>query len=210
MILSINDSLILFRFIFKTLKKFILILFIFISLSFKINDNCGKYRWYVKTLTDAQGSTLLNQPSHPTSIHALVNEYRTAPHFERDPSVRYDDEKKVVKVEVILLAIKAEEDNDFHIVLKSTNSDETLVGEVPYGDCSTFDNHLNLRNHFNTLRRQIVNEIGFYPTKKLKYVNRKIILEGVPFWDEMSNGHKPTGSSPNQREVHPILKMEFK
>ena len=182
---------------------------IYINLSFSINDNCGKYRWYVKTLTDAQGSALIYLPSHLTNIHSLVNEYRTVPNFEKDPSLRYVDEKKVVRVEAILLEIKTEGDNDFHIVLKSLSSDETIVGEVPYGDCSTFDNHINLRNHFNTLRKQIINEIGFYPSHKIKLVNRIVSIEGIPFWDEMSNGHKPTGSSPNQREIHPIRKIIF-
>ena len=191
------------------MRKVILFSFIVFSLSFKITDECGKYRWYVKTLTDSQGAILITQPAHISSIHELVNEFRTSPHFERDPSHRYDDEKKVVRVEAILLEIKAEGDNDFHIVLKSPNSDETLVGEIPDGDCSTFDRHINLRNHFNALRKQIINEIGFYPSHKIKFVNRKVMIEGIPFWDEMNRGHQPTGSASNQREIHPIRKITF-
>ena len=98
------------------MKKLILFVSIVISFSFSITDDCGKYRWYVKTLTDSQGSSLLTQPTHTSSIHELVNEPRTAPHFERDPTLRYADERKVVRVEAILLEIKAEGDNDFHIV----------------------------------------------------------------------------------------------
>lgn len=192
------------------MKKLLLFFTLFILLLSSKLDDCGKYRWYVKTLTDSQGNSLLIQPAHTSSIHELVNEPRTAPHFERDPSLRYDNEKKVVKVEAILLEIKSEGDNDFHIVLKSPDSDETIVGEVPNGDCSTFDNHNNLRIFFNNLRKQIISEIGFQPTHKIKYVNRKVMVEGIPFWDELSNAHKPTGSTPNQREIHPIRLIEFK
>jgi len=156
------------------MRKIVLLLITGISLSFSITDDCGKYRWCVKTLTDSQGNVLLTQPAHVSSIHELVNEPRIAPHFERDPSHRYDDEKKVVKVEAVLLEIKAEGDNDFHIVLKSPNSDETLVGEIPDGDCSTFDGHETLRNHFNALRKQIVNEIVFLFSSKIFPLNIKV------------------------------------
>ena len=191
------------------MKKLDLFVFIVISLSFNVTDNCGKYRWYVKTLTDTHGAVLLSLPAHISSIHELVNEQRTALNFERDPTLRYADENRVVKVEAILLEIKYENDNDFHIVLKSPNSDETLVGEIPDGDCSTYDGHIALRNHFNSLRQQIVSEIGFNPSKRLKMVNRKVIIEGIPFWDELKSGHHPTGSAPNQREIHPIRKIIF-
>jgi hypothetical protein len=187
--------------------KSIISLLLLSSVSFCFKDNCGSYRWFVKTLTDAEGAQVFTATAVPSSIDALTNETRSAPDTEKDPQKRYADEKKVVKMEVTISEIKMEGDKDFHIVLSSGN--KTMVGEVPDGDCGAFANHPDLKKHFNDLRTQIMTEIGFTPGSQIRPVNKKAIIEGVPFWDEISAGHIPTGSAKNQHEIHPIIKITF-
>ena len=196
----------------------IVLLFISITVNFSCNtstkanqqtgDNCGTYRWSVKTLTDSDGDSVFKSEAIITTIENLINENRNAPNHERDNSFRYDDEKRKVKIEATIIQIKLEKDNDFHIVLKSGSN--TMVGEVPDGDCGTFMNHPELKKYFNDLRTKIVDAIGFTPTSSFKKVNKNVIVEGIPFWDEMEAAHKPKGSTTNQHELHPITNIVFK
>lgn len=144
-----------------------------------------------------------------TTMEALVNATRTAPDRESDENNRYADEKKIVKIEVTIKEIKQEKlDHDFHIVLMSGNY--TMVGEIPDGGgCSVFSSHPALAKHFDDLRTLVVNKIGFTPGEGLRQVGIKATIEGVPFWDEMSADHKPTGSAANQHEIHPIISVTF-
>lgn len=171
-------------------------------------DNCGTYRWSVKTLTDSDGDSVFKSEATNTTIENLINEKRNAPNHERDNSIRYDDEKRKVKLEATITQIKLEKDNDFHIVLKSGSN--TMVGEVPDGDCGTFSNHPELKKYFNDLRSKIVDAIGFTPNSSFKKVNKNVIIEGIPFWDELDAAHQPKGSSTNQHELHPITNITFK
>ena len=124
----------------------------------QIKDDCGTYRWFVKTLTDSDGDSVFNTIATNSSIENLINEKRTVPNHERDNSFRYDDEKRKVKIEATIIQIKIEKDNDLHIVLKSGSN--TLVGEVPDGDCGTFSNHPELKKYFNDLRTKIIAAIN--------------------------------------------------
>jgi hypothetical protein len=171
-------------------------------------DNCGTYRWYVKTLTDSDGENIFKSEATNSTIENLINEKRIAPYKERDNTLRYDDEKRKVKIEAIITQIKLEKDNDFHIVLKSGSN--TMVGEVPDGDCGSFSTHPELKKYFNELRKKIVDAIGFTPTLSFKKVNKNVVIEGIPFWDEIETAHKPKGSCENQHELHPITNITFK
>jgi hypothetical protein len=85
-----------------------------------------------------------------------------------------------------------------------------MVGEVTDGDCGTFSNHPELKKYFNDLRSKIVDAIGFTPNSSFKKVNKNVIIEGIPFWDELDAAHQPKGSSTNQHELHPITNITFK
>ena len=194
------------KIIMKQPIRFSFLLLVCILFSFK--DECGAYRWYVKTLTDNQGVEVFNLAATPSTLSNLITESRAVPDHEHDSRLRYKDEHRKVRLEVTLYKIKEEaNDHDFHIILKA--GDNTMVGEVPDGNCGTFDNHLALRKHFNELRSQIIEAIDFVPSGKLRIVNRKVIVEGIPFWDENELEHKPTGSAANQHEIHPITKITF-
>src|SRR5258708_3810166 len=134
--------------------KSIISLVLLSSLSLCFKDNCGSYRWFVKTMTDPSGDQVFKSSAIPSSIVVLATEKRTAPNNETDPEKRYADEMRVVKMEVTVSEIKMEGDKDFHIVLSSGN--KTMVGEVPDGDCGAFTNHPDLKKHFNDLRKQII------------------------------------------------------
>jgi len=190
----------------KIMYLYILLVTTFIAFSFK--DDCGSYRWLVKTCTDKDGPAVFYSPATNSSLLELINEIRPFQNFERDPGRRYQDEHRKVRINVTIVKIKMEtQDHDFHIVLQSDN--HTMVGEVPDGYCGTFNDHPDLRKHFNELRQQIIAAIGFTPMSYMKPVNRMVTIEGIPFWDEFTTQHKPTGSALNQHEIHPITKITF-
>ena len=191
----------------KKLIVLILPLLAFASLGLK--DDCGSYRWSVKTLTDKNGDTVFKSAATPSTLAELIHETRSGPPDESDREKRYPDEFRKVRIEVTIVKIKMEtKDHDFHIVLRSGK--HTMVGEVPDGNCGTFEGHPELRKHFNKLRQLIISAIGFVPTSSLKPVDREVIIEGIPFWDKFNDSHQPTGSAENQHEIHPITKVTFK
>ena len=124
-------------------KKSIILILTIVCLFFSFKDDCGTYRWFVKTLTDKEGELILKLKPGKSSIAYLTGEIRNVPNHEKDNKLRYADEKRIVTIEATILKIKMEDDNDFHVILASGS--KTMVGEVPDGDCSSFDNHSNLR-----------------------------------------------------------------
>ena len=188
------------------------ILILFLVSSFIVSaqkqhkPKCGKWRWDVKTLTDQDGAVLLSKASTISSIDSLVKEsppkvLNSTSHSD-GKKPRYSNENHVVEISAIVTIVKLEtEDNDLHFVLKSPNSKNTMVGEIPDPNCPTFDKFLTLRDHF-TKTRQDGNAIW----EKLKKTHKpvKVKITGIPFWDG-AHKNKPVGSSKYYREIHPIL-----
>jgi hypothetical protein len=170
--------------------------------------DCGGYRWSLKTLTDKYSDSLLKLSPDTTSIDSLLAEKRIVPDFETNDSIRYEDEKHLVRVRAKLLKIKIGSDHDFHLVLKSA-SGKLMVSEIPDGNCSTYDNYPELRKRFNEERAAIIQTIGFTPKEELRNVNKCVIVEGIPFWDKVKQGHAPTYGSADKHEIHPVTKIIF-
>ena len=195
----------------KTQRKFgILVLFLVISFIVSAQKHhptkCGKWRWDVKTLTDQDGAALLSKTSMLSSIDSLVKEkppkvLNSTSHSD-GKKPRYSNENQVVEISAIVTIVKIEtEDSDLHFVLKSPDSKNTMIGEIPDPTCPTFDKFPSLRDHY-TKTRQDGNTIW----EKLKKTHKpvKVKITGVPFWDGAQK-NKPVGSSKYYRDIHPIL-----
>ncbi|MCX6252218.1 MAG: hypothetical protein NTX61_15895 [Bacteroidetes bacterium] len=183
----------------------------FIVLAQQLPPRCGKWRWNIKTMTDQQGPGLLLKTPVKSSIDRLVVE---VPPKVLHASNRYDaqeprmsGENQVVEIIAYVILVKHEkDDSDFHFVLQSPHSDQSMVGEIPDPDCTTFDNFPQLRSHFTKTRQD-----GQSVWNKLKKTRKsvKVRITGVTFWDGMHPKNNPTGASRYCREIHPILSIEM-
>ena len=166
---------------------------------------CGTWRWDVKTLTDQDGAALLSKPAAPATINDLVKEKppKTLKASKQSDGTkpRFASENQVVEIIAFVTEVKHEaDDSDLHFVLKSTDSDKTMVGEIPDANCSTFDKFTGLKEHFAKTKD------GTAIWDKLKKTHKpvKVKITGVPFWDGV-HSNPPKGSSKYCREIHPII-----
>jgi len=183
----------------------------FIFCSQHLPPKCGKWRWDVKTITDQQGIGLLSKTPTKSSIDELV--------VIRPPKMLYSDnqsdgreprmssETQVVEIIAYVTKVKREsDDNDLHLILKSPNSENTMVGEIPDPACSTFDRFPVLRNHFTKTRLDGYKVWDYWKNAKRPI---KVKVTGVLFWDAIHSQNKPKGASQYCREIHPILSIEI-
>ncbi len=192
-------------------------LFLTVAFSFLIviataqYQKCGTWRWGIKTLTDGQASAILKTSPVTVSIEALTVKYP----FNHKLSVSSDknlerqaDEKQLVKVSCYIVGLKEEKssggDHDFHIILKSPDSDSTMVAEIPSPDCPEAAADPQLKKIYTQLRQWVCDNI-ITPTSTLKYVDPVAVdIVGVPFWDMPSHG---SGASYYGREIHPVINI---
>ena len=183
----------------------------FILCSQQLPPRCGKWRWDVKTLTDKQGIGLLSKTLIKSSIDELV--------VPKPPKILYSDnqsdgreprmssETQVVEIIAYVTKVKHEsDDSDLHLILKSPNSENTMVGEIPDPACSTFDRFPVLRNHFTKTRQDGYKVWDFWKNAKRPI---KVKITGVTFWDGLHYQDTPKGASKYCREIHPILSIEI-
>jgi hypothetical protein len=182
----------------KTIAKIGILILILVSgfnfCSLQSRLKCGKWRWDVKTLTDKDGSSLLHQEPVPSSIEQLVKEPspKVLHHNSHSDSElpRYPSEHQVVEIIAYVEKVKYEQDDhDLHLVLRSTASENSMVGEIPEPNCPTFDEFSTLREMFKKTRKSD-NKIW----DKLKENKQpvKVKLTGVPFWDCEHTNRLPT------------------
>jgi hypothetical protein len=173
------------------------------EMSFSNNDEekhplCGGVeRWDVKVLTDPQANLVNLVPRH-TTIDSLINIPTTPdPNAGRVEGIEF--QTYVLNCNIIIK--KNEDDNDYHLVLKSGTV--TLVGEVPDPVCATAASSSHV-NEYIAARNWVNSYIGIYPNSNV--VLAPVEITGVAFVDVP---HGQTGAAPNQMEIHPILKIQF-
>src|SRR5580765_8088826 len=124
----------------------------------KIFGQCGSQRWEVKTLTDAESGDVKFTPIKSTVSKQLLF---IKPAFHLD-NPRDSTEKRVYKIDCILLEYVQEGDSDWHLVVKDLVTNEKMVVEIPDTDCVDMSNP-----HFSKIdlsRRRLVAKVG--PVKK--------------------------------------------
>jgi hypothetical protein len=194
------------------LRLSFLVLFL-VSVSFVVAQKqpvkCGHWRTDVKTLTDANGTPLLAQ----TPTVATLDELSTVippkilhAGIAADGKVeRFPTESKVIVMTVIITSIKMNnDDGDLHFIMKSADSDKTMIGEIPNPACNVFEKFPELRQQFTSSRLE--GKVVWDLLKKSKKPV-KVKVTGVPFWDGYEE-NRPKGVSEYFREIHPILKIE--
>ena len=157
----------------------------------------GVERWAVKVLTDAAAAQV-NYTPKLTSVDSLIH-IPTAPNQNAPRMAGIEFQSYVFPCNITIK--KNEDDNDYHLVLKSGT--ETMIGEVPDPVCSAAASSAHL-NEFIMARNWVNTHIG---TGALANVNiAPVDITGVSFVDPP---HGQTGRAPNGMEIHPILNIQF-
>ena len=171
-------------------------------------NKCGTWRWDIKTLTDREGSALLNRKPIQTSLDQLVREKPPKVLYDNNRSdgllPRYPTEDLVVVIDAYVVKMKYEQDDhDLHLILRSVSTNETMVGEIPDPGCATFDSFPALRNWFGKTREDCYK---IWDKLKETHLPVKVRITGVPFWDG-AHSQRPSGASEYYREIHPVLRI---
>ena len=165
-------------------------------------EPCGKERWEVKTLSDADSRGVNFSPQEATvawlasqpAPGRLLSDRRLAPL-----------ETQVFRVPAILVGLKEEDDGDLHLVIADMNDpSRTMIVEIPSSSCSgaCASGHVA---EFESARQTVVSRFG-PPSPRFQPVSRRVVITGVGFFDFI---HGQRGVAPNGVELHPVLSIEF-
>jgi hypothetical protein len=173
-------------------------LVIFHLLYTSANCQCGTERWKVKTLTDDEAESINFTPVSST-VHKQLHFIKPDYHEE---NLRDESEKQVYRIKCKVIKYKAENDQDWHIVIQDLVTKEQMVVEIPSPVCIDSSNP-----HFSKIplvRKRFVALVG--PVKKQFRAapkGLKMEVSGVGFFDKSNH---PVGSS--GRELHPVIDLK--
>jgi len=157
----------------------------------------GVERWAVKVLTDAAAAQV-NYTPKLTTLDSLIH-IPTVPNQNAPRMAGIEFQNYTITCNITIK--KNEDDNDYHLVLKSGT--ETMIGEVPDPVCSAAASSAHV-NEFIAARNWVNTHIG---TGAVANVNiAPVDITGVSFVDPP---HGQTGRAPNGMEIHPILNIQF-
>lgn len=193
-------------------QRYLLVLFLLLIIfPQSLSAQCGKWRRDIKILADQGAKDLVNLSPETMTIEQLNAEtppekltinmiYGTRP--------RYENEKKVVVVDAIIESYKTEDnDHDFHIVLRSPNSNSTIVTEIPDPECPDVAAIPELQKRYKILREWFLTnvangKISSNMTNADPELQVKVV--GIPFWDAI-HPKQVAGAGITGREIHPII-----
>lgn len=165
---------------------------------------CGTERWAVKTLSDADASSVNFSP-RPTTVAWLTSQ--PAPSLLPADSRVAPLELQAFTVRAQLIAIKEENDRDFHILLADlADPSATMIAEIPSQNCSGACAS-RYASQFESARRELESRFGM-PTNRFENVPGNVIVDvtGVAFFDFF---HRQRDVAPNAIELHPVLSIHF-
>ena len=215
--------------------RFVLCVAVFLPSPFFFAQHCGgTERWAVKDGTDAAAQQIDFSSVTPITVADLIR--LQEPAIPNDNTTRVvPDETHLYRVSARLIqwkkeCCKATDDSDYHLVMTDDTqrfSDEnngipvtghSFVAELPdpnclagrsghFGTTSPFfqsGNPLNVATARQALEGQTQNAVFDGNWNKMGGVPVEIV--GVGFFDR---AHSQTGRSPNDIEIHPVLRINF-
>src|SRR5438270_799115 len=148
---------------------------------------CGKERWAVKTLTDADASGVNFTPV-PSTITSLGS---VAAPTSKSDLPRQPQEKNVYQVKGTIVGYKLEDDNDIHLAIADTTPPfATMIAEFPNRACDT-----GAVDQAQIDQARSAFEAAFpKPTKKFQTPSGCVTVTGVFFFDRI---HGQLGGAPD-------------
>ncbi len=168
---------------------------------------CGEERWSVKVGSDQDVSHVAGTVS-PSTIAALTNLPRPQNPNHRPNNRFAPTEITPVAISGILVVIKPEDDQDYHLVivdpgnLDLQNKAHRMIIESPDPSCAAGS---RFAAQIAAVRQAIEAHFNGPITRKL-HVQMPVRVMGVPFYDPL---HGQEGVAQNGIELHPILAIQF-
>ena len=159
---------------------------------------CGKERWSVKTVTDKDAAKVQEAPT-PSTINQLRQIAAPLDPNHRPDSRYSPTELTTYEVTGYITLIKAEADQDYHIVL-ADDASRTMIVESTHPDCAQ-------KSRFKAEIDQVrgaLDQAFKGPINKPIKMRKLVTVTGVGFFDHI---HGQTGVAPNGIELHPILQV---
>jgi hypothetical protein len=168
---------------------------------------CSKERGAVKNGADRDAGDVDLTPKITTI--AELSDLKAPPSPNTRKASRFRDaEFQTFTIDAILVGIKKESDEDYHIVIQAPGDEEGLmVIESVSPNCtdgSIFTQQIeDVRTAIDEKIPRIGKKIDLSPRKRL---NIPVTVTGVGFFDPI---HGQDGVAPNGIELHPILDIKF-
>jgi hypothetical protein len=161
--------------------------------------DCGRERWDVKTLKDADTSSI--DFAHPKEV--TVDQLTRMRAFQpTEYMVRQWFEHSHFVVKALLYGYSENRDREFVLYLRDPVSNRTMVSEIPDPDCPEVA--VTSRAMLYGAARQWVRDHVGRPTEKLA-TPLTVRISGIGMYSRLSN---QTGMSENGLEIHPVLSIE--
>ncbi len=159
------------------------------------SSSCGKERWAVKTLTDADAGSINFIP-----IDSTVGALGSVPAPSKVGDLpRQPQERSVYRVRGTVVAFKLEDDSDIHLAIADpAGAHPTMIAEFPAPTCDA--NALD-KAGIDKARQDFVAAYG-PPTGQFRKPTGCVVITGVFFFDRI---HGQFGVAPNGAELHPVL-----
>jgi len=170
----------------------------------------GKFRWGVRTGSDADASLVKVTPVKAT-VEELVGQPRPAGmesgtgSFPAYQNHRAEGaERTVYEVEADLVGCKLETSGNFHLNLQGKTG-QTMIAICPDPDPQFVDPSSRWAKQIGRVRKQIQERLEPERNKK-KVVNERVRITGVGFFNTL---HGQWGLAPNGLELSPVLSIEW-
>jgi hypothetical protein len=188
------------------MRKYLLLITIYYIII--ANVNAQVYRWDTKILIDTSGLRIYSIKAEKETISNLASNTSTPrpDAGELKNGKRAEAEKRKVTVTAYIIETGAEEDGDYHLVLKDLTNNKTLIGEIPDPATSKLKGFPGLKGDFTKARQEVNDKIGTPPSRVTKLPQKiKVKITGFVFFDKMAHGN---GHAINGVEIHPILSIK--
>jgi hypothetical protein len=171
----------------------------------------GKFRWSVKTMSDAAATEAWASASATvTTVHELVQRTDRPAHLNKNTPRQSGTERTKFRVRGVKLVwakledqLQSDEDGDIHLVIADPTSGETMIAEFPDTSCAPASSSskkvqmLKARNAFVAACK------GLPPTGHFERLHGSATITGVGFYDA---NHRQRGvAKTNAIELHPVL-----
>ncbi len=161
---------------------------------------CGKERWKVKTLTDP-AKDKVKLTAKMTTIEKL-RKMKVPPGLNQNSDRFIPQETVTYQVNALLMSVKAEADEDLHLVVADPRVGGSMIVEFPSGNCIG----TKARAQMIAARQALKDACGEVPKKvgALWTLSGKATIAGVAFFDVI---HGQGGVAQNGVELHPVIEF---
>lgn len=170
--------------------------------NYRVVRGCGRWRWEVKTLTDADTALIRFDSIRPITVDQLtrMRSFVTTEFMERQWS-----EYNLYRIDAELYGYTQARDRDYQLFLRDPRSGRTMVAAIPDPDCPEVKASSRAWA-FREGREWVRKNLG-EPKIGDSILPRPIPIRvvGIAFYDRLDN---QKGMAENGVGLHPVLSLE--